>query len=187
VIRKPMVLQPLLVDTPMPKPLVSPTSQPRWAPPEQSAPAPELVPDDQTILAVSSIEASDDGMDDIDDQTVFASRLAKTRWYLGQGEHRFELTAEKVLLGRKPGANPDATTQVIELPDATRTISKRHATLHRNDEEWTIIDLASTNGVTLIYPDETEESAVPKMPVPLTERFYLGDVEYTLISEVGLK
>jgi len=160
-----------------------------WAPPAQTAPIADVV-DDHTMLSISAIKALQEAeaAEAVDEHTVFARRRMVTRHYLTVGDQRFELTGDEVILGRNSDADaerPDA--QVLAVPDETRTISKRHALLRRTGDDWTITDLGSTNGVTLVAEDGTEHNVAAQVETPATPKFHLGDVELGLESEIGLR
>ena len=91
------------------------------------------------------------------------ARRKRTAWTLiGPTGARIPLTAETVLLGRRPVRDlefPDA--QLVSLDDDTRTISKTHARLELRDDRWFITDLDSTNGVLFTTVMGTEVAATP--------------------------
>jgi pSer/pThr/pTyr-binding forkhead associated (FHA) protein len=69
------------------------------------------------------------------------------------------------------------------VADDTRTVSKTHARLERQGENWMVIDLDSTNGVILVDDDGDEIDATPGVPERLTERFLLGDAPLRMLRE----
>lgn len=117
------------------------------------------------------------------DQTMLASRFRQNWAIVGRDGQTVELTGNTVVAGRKPGpqrAYPDA--QLVIVPDNSRTVSKAHALLRLVRGVWMVRDLGSTNGVILVGADGTERLLGPDQEEPLTERFFLGDAEFTLVS-----
>ncbi|WP_168200369.1 FHA domain-containing protein [Protaetiibacter larvae] len=109
-------------------------------------------------------------------------RRSRTRWRLElDGGIEFPLTATTVVLGRNP-ASGDPDIQDIAVPDATRTLSKVHARLRRDGEEWTVTDLKSTNGVVVVADDGTETELEPGASVAVTGEFFLGEVGMRIVA-----
>ncbi len=114
--------------------------------------------------------------DDEYGETIIVDRRPRITWTLSVDEAGdLPLTHGTVLLGRKPQSD-DVTVQALAIPDPTRTLSKVHARLERTDEQWTITDLNSTNGVMLVAEDGTETLLSPGTSAPVTGRFVLGKV-----------
>ena len=119
---------------------------------------------------------SDQDDDDDYGATVVVDRRPRIHWLLKVDEaDAIPLTRTHVLLGRKP-VSSDPTLQAVPVPDTSRTLSKLHARLDLVDDQWTITDLNSTNGVVLVSEDGTETIAEPGASVPVTGRFLLGNV-----------
>lgn len=117
------------------------------------------------------------------DQTMLASRFRQSWAIVGRDGQSVELTGNVAVAGRKPGAmraHPDA--QLLTVPDNSRTVSKAHALLRLVRGVWMVRDLGSTNGVILVSADGTERLLAPDQEEPLTERFFFGDAEFTLVS-----
>ncbi|MFS0715313.1 DUF5684 domain-containing protein [Microbacterium sp. 2P01SA-2] len=152
-------------------PVTAPAGQP--AVPAQPA-APVAAPVAATPSAPVAPPVSDEA--DIDDHTVLAARRGpQTALRLPNGS-TVVLSATAVVLGRNPLAPDEAPdAQVIAVDDVTRTVSKTHALLRHTGTEWTITDLASTNGV-FVGPDDVEASG----PTPVSGIFHLGDAELQL-------
>ena len=80
------------------------------------------------------------------DETII-TRRRRTAWSLIRptGGH-VPITADVVILGRKPDADRSfPTAQLVSIDDGT--VSKTHARLELRDEQWYVTDLGSTNGV----------------------------------------
>lgn len=118
-------------------------------------------------------------LDDDLDRTVVVHRPQRTGWVLElpDGE-RLELSAADVIVGRRPEVQGES--QVLAIPDPTRTLSKTHARLRFDGEQWTVEDLGSTNGVVLLRDGGVEDELSPHQPVPTTERLLLGELEVRL-------
>lgn len=123
-------------------------------------------------------EVPDDGFSD---ETIVAPRR-RPRWVLtpplGAPIH---LTADVVILGRRPAEDPRyPKAQLVPVADESRTMSKTHARLERQDDVWTITDLSSTNGVALVGADDSETELAQGASATIGERFLLGDAELRL-------
>jgi len=57
---------------------------------------------------------------------------------LGKNSHTWPLSKEAVVIGRQPGCD-------VMLDDSG--VSRRHAEVRREGDEWVVIDLGSTNGI----------------------------------------
>ncbi|MFN3950657.1 FHA domain-containing protein [Microbacterium sp.] len=89
------------------------------------------------------------------------------------------LTSRTVVLGRKP-SNADEATQYIAVVDGTRTMSKEHARLDWTVTGWSVTDLDSTNGVTLVHDDGSTERVPAGGTAVVPTRFRLGDAALQL-------
>ena len=83
------------------------------------------------------------------------------------------LVAPIVLLGRRPVASDDSA-QAVAVPDQTRTVSKQHARLAWSDGGWTITDLGSTNGVSVLT-DGADREVEPGASELVGDAFLLGE------------
>jgi len=112
------------------------------------------------------------------DETILAPRR-RPAWVLTPPLGApIAVTSTVLIVGRRPGGDAEfPNAQLIAVSDETRTMSKTHARLELHGDEWTIIDLDSTNGVVLMGEDGTERDATPFVAERLTERFLLGDAE----------
>lgn len=113
-------------------------------------------------------------------QTARPRSRRRGEWTLALPDgSRVALTSRTVILGRKPGNGEDAV-QYIAVADDTRTMSKQHARLEWTVTGWSITDLDSTNGVTLIHDDGRTERVPGGASAIATSRFRLGDARVEL-------
>jgi pSer/pThr/pTyr-binding forkhead associated (FHA) protein len=117
----------------------------------------------------------------VDEQTQLRPRSRRRgEWTLGLPNGRqVPLTSRTVVLGRKPAAS-DESVQAIAVVDSTRTVSKQHARLDWTVTGWTVTDLDSTNGVTLVHDDGRAERIGAGGTAPVPGRFRLGDAHLEL-------
>lgn len=166
-------------------PIVRPASFEQLAP---SAPAPppvasvllgaDALPEDVDHTVVTPRRTDDDDLD----MTVVVDRRSRMRWHLVlEDGTRLPLSGTAVVLGRNPDANPGE--QKIAVPDRTRTLSKTHARLDLQGEEWRLTDLHSTNGVVLVADDGTETLLDAGESVLGTGRFILGEVALQVVRD----
>ncbi|WP_298870671.1 FHA domain-containing protein [uncultured Microbacterium sp.] len=94
------------------------------------------------------------------------------------------LAGRTVVLGRKP-SNADEAVQYVAVLDDSRTMSKEHARLDWTVTGWTITDLDSTNGVTLVHDDGRVERLPGGATAPVPTRFRLGDADLRLRPTAG--
>lgn len=155
---------------------VAPPSAPR--PARMSEPPPAPVPAAYNPTGITDSYERLLAEDDLD-RTVVVPRAQRIGWAIElPGGERFELPAFDVIVGRRPEAQGDA--QPLAIPDPTRTLSKTHARLRFDGEQWTVEDLGSTNGVVLLLDGEREEELTAYRPAPATDRLLLGTLELRL-------
>lgn len=94
------------------------------------------------------------------------------------------LVGRTVVLGRKP-SNADEAVQYVAVHDDSRTMSKEHARLDWTVTGWTITDLDSTNGVTLVHDDGRVERLPGGATAHVPTRFRLGDADLQLRPTAG--
>ncbi|MDR6199551.1 hypothetical protein QE374_001460 [Microbacterium sp. SORGH_AS428] len=84
------------------------------------------------------------------------------------------VAAAALVLGRNPRA-AESGVQYVAVTDEARTVSKEHARLAWDGTAWTITDLGSTNGVSLLDASGAEQAVAAGGSAPVTDRFVLGD------------
>lgn len=127
------------------------------------------------IEPVAPLTAAPGGLDE--DHTVVVSR--RTRWGLElPGGETLELEGDDIVIGRKPEALPGTT--VLQISDPTRTMSKSHARLRRDGDDWSIEDLHSTNGVSLVDASGDAAQLESGRISPTTEQMVIGTLEVRL-------
>lgn len=128
-----------------------------------------------------------DVADPLDESTQTARPRSRRRgdWTLGLPDGEMvSLTSRTVVLGRKP-SNADDMTQYVAVVDETRTMSKEHARLDWTVTGWTLTDLDSTNGVTLVHDDGRLERLPGGGTASVPSRFRLGDASLELRPAAG--
>ena len=180
-----------------------------WAPPAPSAPA-QLRPFDPTAFSDTSGEVSAVAgapslgvpmsarssvsarrqapelpePEEAFDETIIAVRK-RTPWMLVPPLGApIPILQDVIIIGRRPSSDPAyPSAQLISVVDETRTMSKTHARLELRDTLWIVTDLDSTNGVIIIDEDGTEIEAEPQRPLPIIEKFLLGDAELRFVRD----
>jgi hypothetical protein len=118
------------------------------------------------------------------EQTIIAHRRRTTWSIVPPSGAPISLTADTVILGRRPVADPEFPgAQLVAIQDGT--VSKTHARLELRDDTWYITDLDSTNGVLFATLMGTEVEATPGVEVEAGDRFLLGDAEVRLLRSEG--
>ena len=122
--------------------------------------------------------------DDVDvDETIIVDRRPRIRSVLQvEAGPAIPLTADVVVLGRRPSTG-EPGVQDLAVPDTTRTLSKVHARLQRDEGGWVITDLESTNGVVIVGDDGTETLLERGASAPASGRFILGKVAMSIHEE----
>jgi len=162
-----------------PAPAATPSSP---APPSTQAPA-ATPPTPAPPVTPAPSTPTPPAPEDDDDRTVIVpgrSTEPPAPWLLilDSGD-RVEIRGDSVVVGRKP-ASIEQGVPGIQLPDPSRTLSKVHARLDRVGEYWTVTDLGSTNGVSVI--ESGRERLLPSGgSEPVRGRFLLGEVGLVLI------
>lgn len=106
------------------------------------------------------------------------ARAPKVVWVLELPDSTVLELENDVIVGRKPVARDGASA--LTIPDPTRTLSKSHARLRLANDEWTVEDLNSTNGLFLIGDDGTETEIAAGEPIVASERMLFGTLEVRL-------
>ena len=120
------------------------------------------------------------------DETIVAARR-RAAWVLTPPLGApISVTSDALIVGRRPSSDPDfPDAQLVPISDETRTMSKTHARLELQGDEWVIVDLDSTNGVIIHREDGSEAEVTPGVPERVGERFLLGDAELRLAKSEG--
>lgn len=140
-------------------------------------PVPVVLPVPETPVPVPApsaapVPAADD--DDLE-ATVVVQRSRGPRRVLVLDDGRtFALSATSIVIGRNPEGEPGE--QRLAVPDKTRTLSKTHARLVVQGDEWRLTDLHSTNGVVVVADDGAETLLDAGESVTGAGRFVLGEV-----------
>jgi len=155
------------VSTPVAPVVVPPIADPIPAPVANSL---------NTSAQVAELQPSVEDENPDFDKTVVAPRKKKESWVIvPEGSAPIALTKAAALLGRNPSSTA-ADTQLISVPDPSKTVSKTHARLTLADGAWTIVDLNSTNGVYLLSATDDETEVEAGVPTPIGDSFRLGDL-----------
>jgi hypothetical protein len=159
-------------------------AEPTWTPPPLLPPTVPVAVRKQPVPAqpAPSVEIDED-TDDVFDRTVLARRRRKV-WRLTPPDGTpIVLTSDTVVVGRRPVASvSDSETQLVEIADPTRSLSKTHARLELREGVWFITDLGSTNGIYLIGEGGSETEIAPESPAEVGTEFLLGQLRMTLTS-----
>lgn len=142
----------------------------RVAPPRDPAPASAPPP---------VVDRPPAWIDDDDDATFYAKRH-RARWVLRIiGGEEYDLD-DVTTIGRE-GIRP--IPGVLAIIDDTRTISKLHARLRREADNWYVTDLGSTNG-TYVRDDKGNEIEVPaNSEAKVVGTLLLGDLEANIVDQ----
>lgn len=124
--------------------------------------------DDTVIVARAHAD------DDFEATVVVPRRRGVRRVLVLDDGRRFALSATSIVMGRNPEGG--AGEQRLSIPDKTRTLSKTHARLVVQGDEWRLTDLDSTNGVVVVADDGAETLLEPGESVIGAGRFVLGEV-----------
>ncbi|HEY1105930.1 MAG TPA: FHA domain-containing protein, partial [Agromyces sp.] len=115
-----------------------------------------------------------DGDDDPLDRTVVVSRRPVVPWRLVLDDGTvLAVDAVVVVLGRNPRAALTGEQRLV-VPDPSRTLSKTHAVLRLEGDQWTLTDLDSTNGVMVPDASGVDQLVDAGVPTPVRDRFVLG-------------
>lgn len=169
--KQPVVPEPALDPTPPP---ARPAPTGVWAAPASAAPEP-------VVPVAAPVAASTNSTDDGDDFTVVAQRHREL-WVLQvDGGDAYPLPDGEVSIGRS-AAQPQGAGH-LGIADATRTMSKRHATLRLSDGVWLVSDLGSTNGTFVRSTDGAEVEVAPGTEAVVEGVLLLGDLEARIVNQ----
>ncbi|MFG6475483.1 FHA domain-containing protein [Microbacterium sp. P06] len=114
----------------------------------------------------------------LDDETSIASGPRAWQLVVPSGEV-LPITARTVVLGRNPQSRR-GEAQYVTVTDDTRTVSKEHAQLQWAGGAWSISDLGSVNGISLVDGSGVEQPVSAASPVPVSGDFFLGAARFSL-------
>lgn len=118
---------------------------------------------------------------DDDDATFFAKRR-RARWALQVvGGEEYDLE-DVTTIGRE-GIRP--IPGVLPIVDDTRTVSKLHARLRRESDNWFITDLGSTNGTFVRDAAGNEIEVKAQTEAKVQGTLLLGDLELVIVDLRG--
>jgi len=118
---------------------------------------------------------------DDDDATFFAKRR-RARWALQVvGGEEYDLD-DVTTIGRE-GIRP--IPGVLPIVDDTRTVSKLHARLRRESDNWFITDLGSTNGTFVRDAAGNELEVKAQTEAKVQGTLLLGDLELIIVDLRG--
>lgn len=171
--------QPEAPPMPMIRPVPSATDVPASG---QSAPVPAPAVPEGLVADVDKTVVTPRPTDDDLDATVVVARKRGVRRVLVLDDgRRFSLSGASVVIGRNPTGEPGE--QRLAIPDTTRTLSKTHARLVVQEDEWRLTDLHATNGVVVVGDDGSETLLDSGESVVGTGRFILGEVGMHVVAE----
>jgi hypothetical protein len=128
--------------------------------------------------ASTAVSPVDWGYED-DDSTFFAKRR-RARWVLRVvGGEEYDLE-DVTTIGRE-GIRP--IPGVLPIMDDTRTVSKLHARLRRESDNWFITDLGSTNGTFVRNATGSELEVKAQSEAKVEGTLLLGDLELVIIDQ----
>ncbi|MBW8762804.1 MAG: FHA domain-containing protein [Microbacterium sp.] len=147
-------------------------------------PVPVVLPVPEPQVPVAAAAPDPATADDDIEATVVVHRSRGPRRVLVLDDGRtFALSATSIVIGRNPEGEPGE--QRLSIPDKTRTLSKTHARLVVQGEEWRLTDLHSTNGVVVVADDGAETLLDAGESVTGAGRFVLGEVGMHVAVESG--
>jgi len=166
---------PIAEAPPAPAPVQAPAAPVAVAPLTVAPPAPPVP------VAAPVVDAAD--LLDFDD-TVIAGRRQQGWVLTPTGGTPIRIESTSALIGRNPAARASAAdAQLVPVPDPSKTVSKTHALITLSEGVWSIIDLASTNGVYLVDAAGEELELQPSVATPIGDTFKLGEQTFRMLPE----
>ncbi|GAA1780473.1 DUF5684 domain-containing protein [Agromyces lapidis] len=161
-------------------PLAAPAPPAPSIPAAEQAAAPRAAAFDGFEPADAPTIVTGEGDDDPFDRTIVVARRPLVRWRLVLEDGSvLELDAPVVVLGRNPRAALTGEQRLV-VPDVSRTLSKTHAVLRLDGDEWSVTDLDSTNGVMVPDAAGVDRLIDPGVPTPVAGRLVLGTLPVAL-------
>lgn len=118
---------------------------------------------------------------DEDDATLYAKRR-RARWVLRVVDGDEYPLDDVTTIGRE-GIRP--IPGVLSVQDDTRTMSKLHARLRRESDNWFITDLGSTNGTFVRDEAGVEAEVKAQTEAKVNGTLLLGDLEAVIVDQRG--
>lgn len=146
-------------------------------------PVPVVLPVPEQAQAPAPAPAADPADDDVEATVVVQRNRGPRRVLVLDDGRTFALSATSIVIGRNPEGAPGE--QRLSIPDKTRTLSKTHARLVVQGDEWRLTDLHSTNGVVVVADDGAETLLDAGESVTGAGRFVLGEVGMHVALESG--
>lgn len=135
-----------------PPPMVRPAAP---APAQPGAHSRESAAHDESAVEPEKTVTVSRGVDEALEATVVVAKRRGIRRSLVLDDGRsFALSGASVVIGRNPIGAPGE--QRLAISDSTQTLSKTHARLVVQGDEWRLTDLDSTNGVVIVADDGAE-------------------------------
>ena len=144
---------------------------------------PVVLPVPEQAQAPAPAPAADPADDDVEATVVVQRNRGPRRVLVLDDGRTFALSATSIVIGRNPEGAPGE--QRLSIPDKTRTLSKTHARLVVQGDEWRLTDLHSTNGVVVVADDGAETLLDAGESVTGAGRFVLGEVGMHVALESG--
>lgn len=143
------------------------TAAPATAAPAAAAAAP-VVPDDTVLVP----------------RAASAHEPAVARWTLRTAEGvEHPVSASGLIVGRNP-QRPEGweSAAVLGLFDPEKSVSKTHAALRMDEGKLYVLDLFSTNGTTVAFPDGTETRVAGDTDVAVPSGSTIGFGSYPMLA-----
>ena len=100
-------------------------------------------------------------------------------WIVTADGERYAVASDRVIIGRHPFGD-EAGVQYLAIADATRTVSTQHAALRLIAGRWSLSDIGSTNGTSVVDARGSVQSLAAHTVAEITGEFRLGDMALRL-------
>ncbi|HEY5223131.1 MAG TPA: DUF805 domain-containing protein [Microbacteriaceae bacterium] len=147
---------------PPPPPPAFAAAIPPIPPPVISSPLPAFAPPSATALAHPVLNVTPSAVDEDLDLTRRAVPTAAVGWIVQLPDGRRIPAASALYFGRSPVARPEhPSALVVPIDDATKSMSKTHASLVVIGDALMVTDLHSTNGTTVAATGSSPVALAP--------------------------